>query len=50
MGLAHIIISRRRGKHRAPRAPMQWLAGFAQRAAQKTIVTVKRAGALTSRN
>ena len=50
MGLAHIIISRRRGKHRAPRAPMQWLAGFAQRAARKTIVTVKRAGAITSRN
>jgi membrane protein DedA with SNARE-associated domain len=29
MGVAHVLISRRRGKHRPPRAPMRWLAGFA---------------------
>ena len=50
MAVAHIVISRRRGKHRAPRAPMQWLTGFAQRAAQKAIVTVKRASTISSRN
>jgi membrane-associated protein len=29
MGVAHVLISRRRGKNRPPRAPMRWLAGFA---------------------
>ena len=35
MGIAHVAISRRRGKHRPPRAPVRWLTGFAQRAIQK---------------
>ncbi len=29
MGVIHVLISRRRSKHRPPRAPMRWLAGFA---------------------
>jgi membrane-associated protein len=29
MGVVHVLISRRRSKHRPPRAPMRWLAGFA---------------------
>ncbi len=35
MAVAHVAISRRRGKHRPPRAPMQWLSGFAKRAITK---------------
>ena len=31
MGVAHVLISRRRSKHRPPRAPMRWLAGFASK-------------------
>ena len=38
MGVAHIAISRRRSAHRPPRAPVQWLTGFAKR----TIGTVQR--------
>ena len=38
MAVAHIAISRRRSAHRPPRAPVQWLTGFAKR----TIVTVQR--------
>ena len=38
MAVAHIAISRRRSSHRPPRAPVQWLTGFAKR----TIVTVQR--------
>jgi membrane protein DedA with SNARE-associated domain len=29
MGVVHVLISRRRSKHRPPRAPMRWLSGFA---------------------
>jgi membrane-associated protein len=35
MAVAHVAISRRRGKHRPPRAPVQWLSGFAKRAITK---------------
>jgi membrane-associated protein len=35
MGVAHVAISRRKGKHRPPRAPVRWLTGFAQRAIEK---------------
>ena len=35
MAVVHVAISRRRGKHRPPRAPMQWLSGFARRAISK---------------
>jgi len=35
MGVAHVAISRRKGKHRPPRAPVRWLAGFARRAIAK---------------
>lgn len=35
MAVAHVAISRRRGKNRPPRAPMQWLSGFARRAITK---------------
>ena len=38
MAVAHIAISRRRSAHRPPRAPVQWLTGFAKR----TIGTVQR--------
>jgi membrane protein DedA with SNARE-associated domain len=38
MAVVHIAISRRRSAHRPPRAPVQWLTGFAKR----TIVTVQR--------
>jgi membrane-associated protein len=45
MGVAHVMISRRRGKHRPPRAPVAWLSGFAQRAIER----VRRAGPLNGR-
>jgi membrane protein DedA with SNARE-associated domain len=34
MGVVHVLISRRRSKHRPPRAPMRWLAGFATKVAK----------------
>jgi len=34
MGAVHVLISRRRSKHRPPRAPMRWLAGFATKVAR----------------
>ncbi len=34
MGVVHVLISRRRSKHRPPRAPMRWLAGFATKVAR----------------
>jgi membrane protein DedA with SNARE-associated domain len=40
MAVAHVAISRRRGKHRPPRAPMQWLSGFAKRAITKARAAV----------
>lgn len=47
MAVAHVAISRRRGKIRPPRAQMRWLSGFAKRAAQRAISTVKRVGPLS---
>ncbi|MBM4099351.1 MAG: hypothetical protein FJ260_05270 [Planctomycetes bacterium] len=35
MGVAHVAISRRKGKRRPPRAPVRWLTGFARRAISK---------------
>jgi membrane protein DedA with SNARE-associated domain len=34
MGVVHVLISRRRSKHRPPRAPMRWLSGFATKVAK----------------
>jgi membrane-associated protein len=45
MGVAHVMISRRRGKHRPPRAPVAWLTGFARR----TIERVRNNGPLSGR-
>jgi membrane protein DedA with SNARE-associated domain len=45
MGVAHVMISRRRGKHRPPRAPIAWLTGFARR----TISRVRNSGPLSGR-
>lgn len=45
MGVAHVMISRRRGKHRPPRAPVAWLAGFARRAIDR----VRRGGPINGR-
>ncbi len=43
MGIVHVMISRRRSKHRPPRAPMRWLAGFATKVAKANPLRKARA-------
>lgn len=43
MGVVHVLISRRRSKHRPPRAPMRWLAGFATKVAKASPLRKVRA-------
>jgi len=45
MGVAHVMISRRRSSHRPPRAPVAWLAGFAKR----SVVAVPDPGSMITR-
>jgi hypothetical protein len=42
MGVVHVMISRRRSKHRPPRAPMRWLAGFAGKVVRAVPGAVRR--------
>ncbi len=45
MGVAHVVIQRRRHAKRAPRAPMRWLSGFARRPLRRVVDAARRTSA-----